>query len=169
MRRYLQLLVWIGAPFMLQGCVGLGAWTLGSRTESSDHPKIGQSRGAIDIHKAGTEADLTTARDLRAQWGEPDSVESYEDGKDSWIYKTDGLRWAGMVLYVVVVPLPAMIPVGSQYVSFLIHDGQIERATLGDWAFKAGASCGFFGVTYGGFSCGTGTFEEKQSGGLATP
>ncbi len=162
MQRHVSMVICLAASFALQGCVGLGAWTLGSRTTSSDHPKIDQPRGAIDIGKAGATANLKTAKELRTEWGEPDRVESREDGKEEWIYKTDGLRWSGMVLYIVIVPLPAMIPVGSQYVSVVIHDGRIEQATRRDWAFKAGAYCGFFGVVYGGLGCGTGTFEEKQ-------
>jgi hypothetical protein len=153
----------MAAALMLQGCVGFGAWTLGSRMESSEHPKIEHSRGAIDLRKAETDASPKTAADLRARWGEPDSVEPRETGKEEWIYKTDGLRWSGLILYVVIVPLPAMVPVGSQYISFLMHDAQIERATRADWAFKAGAYCGFFGMMYGGLGCGTGTFEEKRS------
>ncbi len=162
MHTYLSRAVWMAAILMLQGCVGLGAWTLGTRSESSDHPKIDRVRGTIDLCKAGTEADLKTAGELRTQWGEPDRIESRDDGKQEWIYKAGGLRWSGMVLYLVIVPLPAMIPVGTQYVSFLVHDGQIEQATRRDWAFKAGAYCGFFGMMYGGFGCGTGTFEEKE-------
>lgn len=163
MQRTILMVLCLAAAFTLQGCVGLGAWTLGSRTTSSDHPKIDQPRGAVDIRTADTATDLKTAKELRTEWGEPDRIDSREDGREEWIYKTAGLRWSGMVLYIVIVPLPAMIPVGSQYVSFLIHDGQVERATRGDWAFKAGAYCGFFGMVYGGLGCGTGTFEEKES------
>jgi len=162
MHTYLSRAVWMAAILMLQGCVGLGAWTLGTRNESSGHPKIDQVRGTIDLHKAATEADLKTASELRTQWGEPDRIESRDDGKEEWIYKTGGLRWSGMMLYLVIVPLPAMIPVGTQYVSLLVHDGHIEQATRRDWAFKAGAYCGFFGMMYGNLGCGTGTFEEKQ-------
>ena len=163
MRQTFSTVLSILAVFALHGCVGLGAWTLGTRTESSDHPKIDQARGAIDLPKAGAETALKTAKELRTQWGEPDHIESRKDGKEEWTYKTGGLRWSGMVLYLVIVPLPAMIPVGSQGISFLVHDGRIEQATRRDWAFKAGAYCGFFGMMYGGLGCGTGTFEEKQS------
>ena len=163
MRRYRQVVIWMAGALLLQGCVGLGAWTLGSRTESSDHPQIDRTRGVIDVRNGEPERTLKTAAELRAQWGEPDRVESLDGGKEEWIYKTDGLRWSGLVLYVVIVPLPAMLPVGSQYVSFLIHDGRIEKATRASWAFKAGAYCGFFGMMYGGLGCGTGTFEERQS------
>lgn len=153
----------ISAALTLQGCIGVGAWTLGSRSDSSDHPKIDQARGSIDVQKVGLAGNITTATQLHAQWGEPNQVEPHDTGKEEWIYKTNGFRWSGVVLYVIIVPLPAMMPVGSQYVSFLIHDGQIESATRVDWAFKAGAYCGFFGMMYGGWGCGTGTFEELQS------
>lgn len=162
MHGYIRCVIVGVASLALQGCIGLGAWTLGSRSESSEHPKIDQTRGSLDLRKIGVEGNITTATELRAQWGEPDRVEPHDAGREEWIYKTKGLRWSGMVLYVVIIPLPAMIPVGSQYVSFLIHDGQIESATRTDWAFKAGAYCGFFGMTYGGLGCGTGTFEESQ-------
>lgn len=161
MKKYRQVVIPAAGALLLQGCVGLGAWTLGSRTESSDHPSIDQTRGVIDLQHGNPERSMKTATDLRAQWGEPDHVESLEGGQEEWIYKTDGLRWSGLILYVVIVPLPAMIPVGSQYVSFLIHDGRIAKATRADWTFKAGAYCGFFGMMYGGLGCGTGTFEEK--------
>ncbi|MBI4000158.1 MAG: hypothetical protein HY348_00030 [Nitrospira defluvii] len=163
MQGYIRFAGLIVASLALQGCIGVGAWTLGSRTESSDRPKVDQARGSIDVRKVGIEGGLKTATDLRAQWGEPDEITTGEDGTEQWIYKTGGLRWAGMVLYVVILPLPAMVPVGSQYVSFLIHDGRIESATRTDWAFKAGAYCGFFGMTYGGLGCGTGTFEELRN------
>ncbi len=163
MRRYLHMVIWITAALMLQGCVGFGAWTLGSRIESNDRPNIDQTRGGLDVRKAAIDTSLRTAVELRATWGEPDRIEPRELGKEEWIYKTNGLRWSGLVLYVVVIPLPAMIPVGSQYVSFLIHGEHIERATRADWAFKAGAYCGFFGMMYGGLGCGTGTFAEKQA------
>ena len=162
MHRCIQLVVLITASLILQGCIGVGAWTLGSRTESTDRPKVDRTRGSIDLHKAAVEGNLKTGADLRALWGEPDRVALREAGKEEWTYKTSGWRWSGLILYVVVIPLPAMIPVGSQYVSFLIHDGRIESATRADWAFKAGAYCGFFGVTYGGWGCGMGTFEDTQ-------
>lgn len=168
MHQSLRALYWMATIVMLQGCVGLGAWTLGTRTESSDHPKLDQTRGALDLHKAGTDGDLKTATDLRRQWGAPDNIALRDDGKEEWIYKTGGFRWAGMVLYLVVLPLPAMIPVGTQDISVLLRDGHIEQATRRDWAFKAGAYCGFFGVMYGGLGCGTGTFEEKQGSAAQT-
>jgi hypothetical protein len=152
----------IAASLALQGCIGLGAWTLGSRSESSDHPKLDGTRGSLGLRTMAVEETITTAAELRRRWGDPDRVEPYDDHQEEWVYKTSGLRWAGMLLYVVIIPLPAMIPVGTQYVSVLVHDGQIERATRTDWSFKAGAYCGFFGMTYGGLGCGTGSFEEIQ-------
>lgn len=165
MRRTQQIVIWLAVALMLQGCVGFGAWTLGSRSEPGAHPRIGQRKGTIDVRTGQSEGTLKTATELRAQWGEPDRIQSSEPGTEEWVYKTDGLRWSGLVLYVVIIPLPAMIPVGSQYVSLLIHDGQIESATRRDWAFKAGVYCGFFGMMYGGWGCGTGTFEEEKNPG----
>lgn len=88
-----------------------------------------RARGALDIHNARPATIVTSAAELRSQWGEPDRIESRQDGTEDWAYKTAGFRWSGVILYVVILPLPAMIPVGSQDVSFLIHDGRIEQAT----------------------------------------
>lgn len=163
MRKSLTHLGWMAAILMLQGCVGLGAWTLGTRGETSDHPKIDETRGAVNLRKTGPEAETITAQELRTRWGEPDRIGSRDDGKEEWVYKTGGLRWAGMILYLVVIPFPAMVPVGAQDVTLLIHEGRIEQATRRDWAFKAGAYCGFFGMVYGGLGCGAGTIEEQQA------
>ncbi len=162
MQKSIRIAMLMAVLLPLQGCLGVGAWTLGSRTESSDRPTINQARGSFDLRSSERPGLHASASDLRAGWGEPDQVLARPDGKEEWTYKTDGLRWSGLVLFVVVIPLPAMVPVGSQYVSFVIHDGRVESATRGDWAFKAGAYCGFFGMTYGGLGCGTGTFERVQ-------
>ena len=88
------------------------------------------------------------------KWGSPDQVVARDDGKEEWIYETNGWRWHGMVLYAVVVPVPAMIPWGTQYVSFLVKNGEIENATRADWYFKVGAYCGYFS----GWGCEAGSF-----------
>lgn len=142
---------------ILHGCVGLGAWTLGSRTESSESPHIYQVRGSLNVQKEGREGDIKTGTELRTNWGEPDQITAKDDGKEEWIYKTNGWRWHGIVLYAVIVPLPAMVPWGTQYVSVLVKNGQIERATRVDWNFIAGAYCGYF-LMMQGWGCGAGTF-----------
>ena len=167
MNRYLHVVTAVAASMALQGCIGVGAWTLGSRSESSDRPHFDQTRGSVNLHNKA-EATVTTASALRELWGEPDRVVANDEGSGEWIYKTSGFRWSGLVLLVVIIPLPAMIPTGSQYVSILVHNERIERVTLTDWAFKVGVYCGFFGLTYGGWECGAGTFEELQTSS-ATP
>lgn len=136
----------------------------GSRTESNAHPTIHPTREALDVYKATPAAEITTAAELRSEWGEPDRIDRRQDGAEDWTYKIPGFRWSGLILYVVILPLAAMIPVGSQEVSFLIHDGRIEQATRRDWAFKGGAYCGYFVMVYDGLGCETRSFEEKQDG-----
>jgi hypothetical protein len=140
--------------FMLHGCVGLGAWTLGSRTESSDTPYISPARGTVNVKATTRGEDVKTGSELRTKWGEPDRIVAREDGKEEWIYEISGWRWHGAILYAVIVPVPAMIPWGTQYVSFLMKDEAIESATLGDWYFKVGAYCGYFS----GWGCEAGRF-----------
>ena len=165
---YLHIVMAFAMSMALQGCVGVGAWTLGSRSESSDRPHINQTRGSVNLHKKVSDGPLLTASALREQWGEPDRVMAHDKGNSEWIYTTHGFRWSGLVLFIVIVPLPAMIPTGSQYVSVLVRNDRIERVTFTDWAFKAGFYCGFFGLMSGGWGCGAGTFEELQTTATAS-
>ena len=59
-------------------------------------------------------------------WGPPDEREQLEDGSEVCTYHA-GLRWAGAVLFF-WIPLPLMIPVGWEHVSFTIRDGRIVSA-----------------------------------------
>jgi hypothetical protein len=146
----------------LQSCIGVGAWTLGSRVESSQTPRIFEKRGSVDLHKPAVDQGIKRGDELRRHWGEPDRVISLGAGQEEWTYKPGGWRWAGMLLYVVIVPLPAMVPIGSQEIAFTLMDGHIAQATKTDWGFKAGAYCGYFGMVYGGLACGTGTLDEAM-------
>lgn len=152
-----RLMLILVACVTLHGCVGVGAWTLGSRTESSDAPRIYQAKGSLNVGKEGREGDIKTGAELRTNWGEPDEIEVRSDGKEEWTYKTKGWRWNGIILYAVVVPIPAMVPWGTQYVWFLVNDGAIESASRADWNFIGGAYCGLF-VMMQGWGCGAGTF-----------
>ena len=74
-----------------------------------------------------------------------------------------GLRWSGMVLYLVIVLCPRCF--------LSVHNCVVRRPRRPDRAsypkrlgLKAGAYCGYFGMMYGKLSCGTGTFEERQGG-----
>lgn len=165
MRSSFSLVLLMSIVGTAQGCIGIGAWTLGSRTDSGNQPTIADTRGTLDLHKPATEESIKTGQQLRERWGEPDRIILHGTGQEEWIYHTGGWRWAGMILYLVIVPLPAMMPVGSQHVSFLLTDGEIKQATRTDWEFKAGAYCGYFGMIYGHLSCGTGTFEEARGSG----
>jgi hypothetical protein len=149
-----RLLVALALCLPLHGCVGLGAWTLGSRAESSDTPYISPTRGTMDIRATSRGVDVKTGSELRTKWGEPDQIIAHEDGKEEWIYETRGWRWHGMILYAVILPVPAMVPWGTQYVSFLVKNGEIESATRADWYFKVGAYCGYFS----GWGCEAGRF-----------
>ena len=163
MPRFFHAVIAIAAAVVLQGCIGVGAWTLGSRKESSDRPYLDQARGSVDLRKKASDGTLTAASALRQHWGEPDEEVSHGGGTSEWLYNTKGFRWSGVVLYVVILPLPAMVPTGSQYVSVLVRNDYIEKVTVTDWAFKAGVYCGFFGLMNGGWGCGAGTFEKLQT------
>ena len=69
-------------------------------------------------------------------------VESAGNGREVWIYQQEGLRWRGIVLFV-IVPIPLIVPVGHEEMRIVVEQGRIlssaTRKSGGTW----GAMCGF--------------------------
>ena len=80
---------------------------------------------------------------LRASWGEPDVVERLDEGRERWRYRT-GVRWHGIALLVVVVPVPLLIPTGRRHVDVFVEDGRLAtvRGTAGATVARAGCAFG---------------------------
>ena len=48
---------------------------------------------------------------------------SLGDGTELWTY-TGGLRWNGVLLFVVIVPIPLLVPVGRDQVTLRFRGGE---------------------------------------------
>jgi len=145
MRRLAVLLLALACP----GCIGLGLATVGGREGEADSPHFGRTGygdRVVDRRDAGAEPIASAL--LLEQWGEPESRETQDDGSELWRYK--GMpSCAGVVLIVLVLPIPLVIPTGREYVEFEVRDGTVVRAYSCANAMLRG---GFFG--YGTGVCG---------------
>lgn len=112
---------------------------------------------------ASREGDISNSTELKRYWGEPDKVVPQEGGREEWIYKKTKWRWAGIILYA-IVPLPLMLPFGSESVSVITMQEQIESVTRHrGWDLIAGGFCGFsMMMPAGGFGCTAGTAEGLE-------
>jgi hypothetical protein len=157
--RFLRFVALLAIGLSLNGCVGVGAWIFWPHTASTDTPRALSARGTLHISPEDPQGAITTSAELRKHWGEPDNIVLHDTQAEEWIYTQPYWRWYGVILYAVVVPLPFMLPVGSEYVSLTVKDGQITAATRVKSAVVASAYCGVFGTLQTGLGCGTGTVE----------
>jgi hypothetical protein len=145
------------------GCIGIGYGWLGTRQGTLEqpwarrHPMTGQ-RLVSEWQRSGELA-------ARSAWGEPDARDARPDGSERWTYRA-GLRWSGLVLHVVIVPLPLVVPVGRQSVTFTIRDGRVASAESRDTVFLHTWVCGYVLSHGAGFVCGG---ESTPSEGFHNP
>ena len=121
----------------LQGCmVGIGFQGT-ARTEGEWPTNLATEEGPI------------LATTIVEEWGEPDEKMPMSETKERWVYQY-GLRWNGPVVYV-LIPLPLLIPVGHNTVTFLVEDGvavSVDKVRQTDVHYVCGfipGICPYFG------------------------
>ena len=135
----------------IQGCMGLGGIIVTDHTVTIEQPLLSSEKGQIfDNYKASRTADTATVREY---WGPPDSVSELAQGRLRWDYHY-GLRWNGLGMLVIIVPVPLVLPLGHNYVSLEFEGDRIVSATVKEWKIAALAHCGFFVMVPGGWICG---------------
>ena len=60
-------------------------------------------------------------------WGAPDERVVDASGVERLTYY-DGLRWRGVLLFLVILPVPLVIPVGHDVVELEVADGMVKAA-----------------------------------------
>ncbi len=125
----------------LPGCGGLVGVIRGSGPFELQEPSL----QILSPPRPATIDDAVRRRaaTLRAFWGEPAEVEPLADGRERWRYPT-GIRWHGIALLVVVVPVPLLIPTGRHHVDVFVQQGRIAklRGTAGATVARAGCAFG---------------------------
>jgi len=100
------------------GCLGVASF--GNHYGSTSTPRISRKPGLL---LDGSDAHVVSDTEVRRAWGEPDEVTRPGDGTELWTY-VGGLRWNGVVLLVVFVPIPLLVPVGREQVTIRFRSGE---------------------------------------------
>ena len=104
----------------LFGCAGVVAVVRGSSDYRVEQPTL-PSLGALSSYHRGVPA--TAEHALRA-FGEPDEIIQLGPERERWRYRT-GLRFHGVALLLIVVPVPLLVPTGVHHAYV-----ELERSTV---------------------------------------
>lgn len=89
--------------------------------------------------------------------GEPEDVE-IEDGTE-YFYYDKSLKWAGILLWVTVIPIPLLAPSNLEYCRFEVVDGVVVEGVDTESDDVYAAACGWLLTTSGsGLNTSIGTF-----------
>ncbi len=98
----------------LFGCAGVAAVARGSSDFRVDQPNLPYEN--LPSHPITSPA--TTSERFLSAFGEPDEIIALGPDRQRWRYRT-GLRFHGVGLLLIVVPLPLLVPTG-------VHDTYVE-------------------------------------------
>ncbi len=98
----------------LFGCAGVAAVVRGSSDFRVDQPNLPYQN--LPSHPITSPA--TTSERFLSAFGEPDEIIALGPDRERWRYRT-GLRFHGVSLLLIVVPLPLLVPTG-------VHDTYVE-------------------------------------------
>ncbi len=132
------------------GCMMLGMTTVGTSRGEVLNPSPYVSRSGERVVRSKVRPEPMSADQLLEAWGDPDSRRQLPEGAEEWRY-TGWPRWAGVMFIVVVVPVPLVVPVGLEHVTFVIEDELVVSASSAN--------------TELGFKCGVGWAPEEFHGG----
>ena len=148
------------AAMLLQGCVGIGGWVPGDQSKTFNYPSIGVGEWKGHVSSARLNpVNINETITLEKYWGKPDRRSTLDATSEQWRYRLDRLRWRGAFLYVLFIPLPLLIPIGHDYVTFLIHEGQILSAEKVTGRTAGEFFCGFAVADKGAAPLCAGRFE----------
>ncbi len=142
----------------LQGCIGAGV--IGNVTATIQNPLIGPEKGTLRPENGNQ--PWINADELIRYWGPPDKVKMIAPGLEIWKYNF-GLRWNGIGIMAVVLPVPIMLPVGRNFIEFKVKDNRIiEAKTVNGW-IRLGALCGYIIVPENpGWVCGVHAIKKGE-------
>lgn len=147
-RLILRWLIALLSPALLTGCV-VGISVLGVSQGEVRHPWRGESWDVTRVYSSEPFSEPAPSAQLLHARGEPDARRILPDDTEEWIYR-DGFLWRGVILHLVILPLPLMVPVGREHVTFIVDDGLIVGARSSTTAY--GFRC-LAGLTR--YPCGT--------------
>lgn len=136
--RPLALALALGAT----GCIGV--FTYADAFERVASPCL-DAKHPSRVRSAPGTPPLTRDQ-LERAWGRPDEIDRDGPEGETWVYRTDGLRWHGAMPVVVLLPLPLVLPWGHREVG-VRFDG--ERAVEA-WRLSTDEDAALVGLIFWG-------------------
>lgn len=140
---------------LLTGCIGAGPIQTETIVKKSNGfpdaicPEFGKP-GNVEI--CSTEEVGKFDRDKIIKfWGNPKKI--YQENGNEYLAYNSNLAWRGLVLIIIVVPIPLVAPVGYNEIIFELRNEKINRV-FEEYGKSNIAACGLFPDT--GFSCRSG-------------
>lgn len=135
-----KILILIALSILLllsQGCASMAIGVYSSHYEKIEYPNILRRKGHLIVDEKSR--NVLNASYLKEYWGEPDKVIKICPDKEQWIYKF-GIRWNGIAIFMLIVPLPLTMPVGYNQISFTLQNEDVVFAEITD-ALRTSAYC----------------------------
>ena len=136
--------------FLCGGCFGIVVQ--GDKSAIVNNPNISKDKGYIGNFSLKPNTYVTEA-ELIKYWGSPDNVMYNDKGQKQLIYRRNELRWNGIFVLAVVVPIPLLIPVGHDYFLFTIENGNISSVYMKNDSDEFGSYCTIFPLFHAGPWC----------------
>jgi hypothetical protein len=129
MKKYIFLAMLLFCP-LLQGCVGFVIAK--EHTEVTNNPVIALHRTSLFPAHSQNSNPVYTSDWLQKHWGRPDRIYQVGSGPGAgvdevWTYRF-GPIWKG-VIPALIVPIPLVLPVAREKVSFTLHDGHVASVS----------------------------------------
>ena len=121
----IRVLIYITVLFTLTGCVGAGVVKEMESSTKSDVGYVLTDHGHVaeyDVELFGARP-LVTESSILESHGDPDGIKILDNGLKIYSYKT-GSSWRGVILFV-VLPIPLVLPVGSDISEYYFNDGKM--------------------------------------------
>jgi len=135
----MKKLVALFLTFSLYGCVGLALGTYGTHEVEVTSAKITNERNDFNVITGTT---VQNKRALFSAWGEPDSIDQV--GNCEVVTYHDGYNWSGVGAFVLILPIPLLVPSGKAENRFYFVNGESVGVVreIGEVTGMLGYMCG---------------------------
>ena len=138
----MRLLIFLLLLPFLQGCAGLAVGTLGTFEAEKKSFQLNESKNSYKINFFDDLESDFTKEELINSWGDPDSYRV--NGNCEVLTYYDGYTWSGVGVFLLVIPIPLVVPTGHDENRLYFVDGKFSRmvSEYGEVKHALGYMCG---------------------------
>ena len=140
----MRVLVIFISALLLSGCVGLAVGSYGTFENKREKFQLSDKRNKFKVYSEPTSYNKEQVLSL---WGRPDEVK--QTGACETLIYHDGYTWSGIGAYVIILPVPLVVPSGYDETRIYLKDGRTVAAVT-----EYGELTSMFGYTCGSNKCG---------------